>query len=121
MAAINQVTGVSIPMIGFRLDVFPTILVFGCQLFVVGRFLGRSAWTGALAIVVAFLLGALDLTADLNQASPFFDQFNFHLWASWTFPFGLMFFMALLYLVAERLQATSWRGRDAVSAWVAIA
>ncbi|MFI5287171.1 MAG: hypothetical protein ACHQ4F_12730 [Candidatus Dormibacteria bacterium] len=121
MAAINQVTGVSIPMIGFRLDVFPTILVFGCQLFVVGRFLGSSVWTGALAIVVAFLLGALDLTADLNQASPFFDQFNFHLWASWTFPFGLMFFMALLYLIAERLQATSWRGRDAVGAWVVIA
>ena len=111
----------SIPTIGFRLDVFPTILVLGCQLFVVARFLGRSAWSGALAIVVAFLLGALDLTADLNQASPFFDQFNFHLWASWTFPFGLMFFMALLYLIAERLQAASWRGSGALGSWVVIA
>jgi hypothetical protein len=121
MAAINQVTGVSIPVIGFRLDVFPTILVLGCQLFVVGRFLGRSARTGALAIIVAFLLGALDLTADLNQQSPFFDQFNFHLWGSWTFPFGLMFFMALIYLIAERLQAASWRGIDALGAWMVIA
>ena len=120
MAAINQVTGVSIPTIGFRLDVFPTILVLGCQLFAVGRFLGRSAWTGALAIVVAFLLGALDLTADLNQTSPFFDQFNFHLWASWTFPFGLIFLMALLALIAERLQAASWRGSGALGSWVVI-
>ena len=121
MAAINQVTGISIPTIGFRLNVFPTILVFGCQLFVVGRFLGRAAWTGALAIVVAFLLGALDLTADLNQASPFFDQFNFHLWASWTFPFGLTFFMALLYLIAERLPEAAWRGHGALGSWAVIA
>lgn len=121
MAAINQVTGISIPTIAFRLDIFPTILVLGCQLFVLGSFLGRSAWTGALAIVVTFLLGALDLTADLNQASPFFDQFNFHLWASWTFPFGLMFFMALLYLIAERLHTASWRGRAALGSWAVIA
>ncbi len=121
MAAINQVTGISIPTIGFRLNVFPTILVFGCQLFVVGRFLGQAAWTGALAIVVAFLLGALDLTADLNQASPFFDQFNFHLWASWTFPFGLTFFMPLLYLIAERLHGAAWRGRGVLGSWAVIA
>lgn len=121
MAATNQVTGVSIPMIAFRLDVFPTILVFGCQLFVMGRYLGRSAWTGALAIIVVFLLGPLDLTSDLNQASPFFSKFNFDLWASWTFPFGLMFFMALVYLIAERLQVASWRGRDALRAWALIA
>jgi hypothetical protein len=121
MAAINQVTGISIPTIGFRLDVFPTILVLGCQLFVVGRFLTQAAWTGALAIVVAFLLGTLDLTADLNRASPFFDQFSFHLWASWTFPFGLTFFMALLYLIAERLREASWRGRSVLGSWAAIA
>jgi len=122
MAAINQVTGVSIPVIAFRLDFLPTILMIGCQLFVVGRFIGRSAWVGALAIVVAFLLGPLDLTTDAAGAGapPFFDLFSFHLWASWTFPFGLTFFLALLYLIAERLQATTWRTSSDIRMWVVI-
>jgi hypothetical protein len=121
MAAINQVTGVSIPTIAFRLDFIPTILVIGCQLFVVGRLIGRSAWVGVLAIVVAFLLGPLDLTTDAAGATPFFDLFSFHLWASWTFPFGLMFFLALLYLIAERLQAASWRTSADIRSWALIA
>jgi hypothetical protein len=122
MAAINQVTGVSIPVIAFRLDFLPTILMIGCQLFVVGRFIGRSAWVGAVAIVVAFLLGPLDLTTDAAGAGapPFFDLFSFHLWASWTFPFGLTFFLALLYLIAERLQATTWRTSADIRTWVVI-
>jgi hypothetical protein len=120
MAAINQVTGVSIPVIAFRLDFLPTILMIGCQLFVVGRFIGRSAWVGVLAIVVAFLLGPLDLTTDAAGAPPFFDLFSFHLWASWTFPFGLTFFLALLYLIAERLQATTWRTSADIRTWVVI-
>ena len=123
MAAINQVTGVSIPVIAFRLDFIPTILLIGCQLFVVGRYIGRNAWVGVLAIVVAFLLGPLDLTTDAAGAGapPFFDLFSFHLWASWTFPFGLTFFLALLYLIAERLQATTWRTAADTRTWVVIA
>jgi hypothetical protein len=123
MAAINQVTNVSITTIAFRLDFVPTILVIGCQLFVVGRFIGRHAWVGVLAIVVAFFLGQLDLTADAAGpgASPFFDSFSFHLWASWTFPFGLTFFLALLYVTAERLQTSTWRTSSDIGSWVVIA
>ncbi len=122
MAAINQVTNISIPIIAFRLDFVPTIVVMGCQLFVVGRFIGRSAWVGVLAVVVAFLLGPLDLTTDTSGpgASPFFDSFSFHLWASWTFPFGLTFFLGLLYLIAQRLQATTWRTSSDIRSWVLI-
>jgi hypothetical protein len=121
MAAISQVTGVGIPTIAFRLDFIPTLLVLGCQLLLLGRFVGRSAWTGVLAIVVVFLLGPLDLTKDIDGQSPFFDQFNFHLWASWTFAFGLMFLLALLYLLTERLPYTSWRSGASVRAWSLIA
>jgi hypothetical protein len=121
MAAVSQVTGVGIPIIGFRLDFIPTLLVLGCQLMLLGRFVGRSAWTGVLAIVVVFLLGPLDLTKDLDGPSPFFDQFNFHLWASWTFAFGLMFLLALLYLLTERLRDSSWRSGASLRAWVLIA
>ena len=122
MAAINQVTNISIPIIAFRLDFVPTIVVMGCQLFVVGRFIGRSAWVGVLAVVVALLLGPLDLTTDTSGpgASPFFDSFSFHLWASWTFPFGLTFFLGLLYLIAQRLQATTWRTSSDIRSWVLI-
>jgi hypothetical protein len=121
MAAVSQVTGVSIPTIALRLDFIPTLLVLGCQLLVVGRLIGRSPWTGVLAIIVAFLLGPLDLTQDLLGQRPFFDEFNFHLWASWTFPFGLIFLLALLYLLAERLRAASWRSGQDFGAWVLVA
>jgi hypothetical protein len=121
MAAISQVTGVAIPTIAFRLDFMPTLLVVGCQLMLLGRLVGRSSWTGVLAIVVVFLLGPLDLTKDIDGPTPFFDAFNFHLWASWTFAFGLMFLFALLYLLTERLRDTSWRSTGAVSAWTLIA
>ncbi len=123
MAAINQVTNVAIPTIAFRFDFVPTILVIGCELFVVGRYISRRAWVGVLAVAVAFLLGQLDLTTDASGpgASPFFDSFSFHLWASWTFPFGLTFFFALLYLIAERLHATTWRSAADLRSWALIA
>ena len=73
MAAINQVTNLPIPTIAFRLDYVPTIIVLGCQLLAVGRFLGKSAWTGVLATAVFLLLGPLDLTTDVGGSTPFFD------------------------------------------------
>ncbi len=121
MAAVSQVTGVGIPTIAFRLDFMPTLLVLGCQLMLLGRFIGRSAWTGVIAIVVVFLLGPLDLTKDIDGPTPFFDAFNFHLWASWTFAFGLMFLLALMYLLTERLRDTSWRSGSSLRAWCLIA
>lgn len=121
MAAISQVTHLAIPVIALRLDYVPTMVVVGCQLLAVGRFIGRAAWTGVVAIVVVFLLGPLDLTTDTGGPTPFADRFNYHLWASWTFPFGLMFFLALLYLITERLQASTWRARGDLGSWVLIA
>lgn len=123
MAAVAQVTHTSLPIVAFRLDYVPTIVVIAIQLLAVGRWIGKSAWVGALAIVVFFLLGPLDLTTDAGglAASPSFDLFSYHLWASWTFAFGVMFFLALIYLVSERLQATTWRTPDAARAWLLIA
>jgi hypothetical protein len=120
MAAIAQVGHVSIPTIALRLDYAPTMVVLGCQLLMVGRFFTRAAWSGVIAIVVVFLLGPLDLTTDVGGSTPFFDRFSTHLWASWTFPFGLMFFLALLYLIGERLRATTWRTRDDLWSWIGI-
>jgi hypothetical protein len=118
MAAASQVTHTSIPIIGLRLDYVPTILVVACQLLVVGRFIGRSAWTGVIAIAIVFLLGPLSLTI---PPTSFGDNVFVHLWDSWTFPFSLMFLLALLYLITERLRATTWRARRDLASWALIA
>ncbi len=118
IAAASQVTHVPIAVIGLRLDYIPTIVVLACQLLIVGRYLGRSWWTGVAAVMVFFLLGPLDLT---TAASPFGDDVMVHLWDSWTFPFGMTFFLALLYFIIERVRSPSWRtGRD-VASWGLIA
>ena len=119
MAATSQVTRLPVSTIALRLDYVPTIVVVGCELLAVGRFVGRSAWTGAIAIGVVFLLGPLDLIASPN-GGPFGDSLLFNLWNSWTFPFGLMFFLALLYLITERLRANTWRTPGDISSWALI-
>ena len=119
IAAASQVTGVPIPVIGLRLDYIPTVLVVGCQLLVVGRLLSRSWWTGVTAILIIFLLGPLDLTSATK--TPFGDNVFIHLWDSWTFPFGMMFFLALLYLLAERLRVDTWRTPRDLGSWALIA
>ena len=123
IGAVSQVTHVALPIVAFRLDYVPTMVVLACQLLAVGRFITKSAWVGVIAIVVFFLLGPLDLTTDASglAASPFFDLFSYHLWASWTLAFGLMFFLALLYLVSELLQAQTWRTSGDWRAWLLVA
>jgi hypothetical protein len=120
MAAISQVTHLAIATVAFRLDYVPTMVVIGCQLLAVGRSLGRAAWAGVVAIAVFFLLGPLDLTTDPSGPTPFGDRFTYHLFGSWTFAFGVMFFLALLYLINERVQAATWRTRDDVRSWLLI-
>jgi hypothetical protein len=119
IAAASQVTHVSIPVIALRLDYLPTILVVGCQLLALGRLFGRAAQTGAIAVGILFLLGTLDLTVN-QTGSPFGDNVLIHLWDSWTFPFGLMFFLALLYLIQERLRADTWRTGSDLGSWALI-
>ncbi len=111
MAAVSQVTRVSISTIALRLEFVPTIVVLGCQLLALGRSMARSAWVGVLAIVAVFLLGPLDLTTN-GGGNPFAESFSYHLWTSWTFLFGLTFLLPLLHLINERLQMPTWRTRQ---------
>jgi hypothetical protein len=123
IAAVSQVTHISISVVALRLDYLTTMVVIGCELLAVSRYLARGAWTGVLAIVVVFLLGPLDLTTDASGLgpTPFVDLFSYHLWASWTFAYGLTFFLGLLFLISERLHAPTWRTRRDLGSWVAIA
>jgi hypothetical protein len=117
IAAASQVTHIPVPIIGLRLDYIPTIVVVGCQLLAVGHYIGRSWRTGVVALMLLLLLAPPDFSSNY-QASP--DIVFVHLWDSWTFPFGLTFMLALLYLVTERLRATSWRGSGDLRAWALI-
>jgi hypothetical protein len=117
IAAASQVTHIPVPIIGLRLDYVPTIVVVGCQLLAVGRYVGRSAWTGVIALGLLFLMGPPDLTSSYS-GSP--DGVFVHLWDSWTFPFGLTFMLALLYLITERLRASPERQRGDLRAWALI-
>jgi len=120
MAAVSEVTGVPIPVLALRLDYVPTVVVVACGLLAVGRLVSRAAWTGAIAIGILFLLGPFDFIAAANQ-TPYRDNVLVHLWDSWTFPFGMMFFLALIYLITERLRAATWRTPNDVRSWVLIA
>ncbi len=120
IAAASQVTHVSIPLIALRLDYVPTVLVVAIQLLAVGRYIGRSAWVGAIAVGIVFLLGPLDLIATANQTAAR-SNLVVHLWDSWTYPFGLMFFLGLLYLINERLRADTWRAPGDMRSWMLIA
>lgn len=120
MAAASQVTHLSIPTIALRMDYVPTIVVLACQLLAVGRFVGRAAWTGAIAIGVLLILGPLDLIAS-PKGGAFRDSVLINLWNSWTFPFGLLFFLALVYLITERLRANTWRTPSDLGSWTLIA
>jgi len=120
MAAVSQVTHLSIPIVALRLDFVPFILIIGCQLLMLGRALSGTAATGVIAIVVLFLLGPLDLTTDSTGGSPFFSVFGVDLSISWTFTFGVMFFIALLYLIGERLSAPAWHTRTDAGGWLIV-
>lgn len=123
LAAISQVTHIALSVVALRLDYITTFVVIGCQLLAVGRLFARTAWTGVVAIVVLFLLGPLDLTTDANGLgpTPFVDLISYHLWASWTFAFGLTFFIGLLFLISERLHGPATRAFSNMGSWALIA
>jgi hypothetical protein len=117
MAAVSQVTHLAIPMVALRLDFIPIAFVVACQLLMAGRAISGSAWTGVLAIVVVFLLGPLDLTTDTRAAPAFFSDLTGLLWGSWTFLFGLMFFLPLLCLTARVVRARATPRGFGVGFW----
>jgi hypothetical protein len=117
MAAVSQVTHLAIPMIALRLDFIPIAFVLGCQLLMAGRAISGSAWTGVLAIVVVFLLGPLDLTTDTRAAPAFFSVLSGQLWGSWTFLFGLIFFVPLLWVTARVVRPRTASGGFGAGFW----
>jgi len=101
VAAINQVTGVALSTVVLRLLPSTMLLVVALQLWSLGRSIGRSRWTGPVAVVL--LLVAEDINLDPTHTTVFhvnpFNQFSL----SPSFAFGVPFFLGLLELIRSRL------------------
>jgi hypothetical protein len=102
-AAINQVTGVVLSTVSFRLLPVTFTLLAALQLWSLGRSMGRSRLAGPLAVVIFFFIGAVNL----NPARPLILQGD-----SWgglsespTFAFGSVFLLALLSVMQHWLAA----------------
>ncbi len=106
-AAINQVTGVSLATVYFRLFPTATTLLVSLQLWCLGRAMGRPRSAGPLAVVIFFVLGAATLSP--AQAWPLEGNSLKFFWGSPTFAFGVVFLLALLSLMQRQLAS---RGTD---------
>ena len=99
-AAVADVTGLSLPLILFRLAVVPMTLLFLASMCVAARSLLRSAWVGPIAIALAMLVGDADVDP---QRWPFFGLFFTGFWISPSFLLGIALFIPPVAIVAGRL------------------
>jgi 4-amino-4-deoxy-L-arabinose transferase-like glycosyltransferase len=104
-AAINQVTGVPLATVFFRMLPTTMFLIAALQLWALGRSVGRSRWIGPLAAVL--LLVTQDVNLNPTQSQVFhidpFTQFPL----SPSFAFGIPFFLGALLLIQSRFAATT--------------
>jgi hypothetical protein len=107
LAAASQVTGLDLPLVFFRLFIFPLVVLSVLLLVVAGQSFARSAAVGLIAACIAFFIGELRLDAShtLLAHIPFFGLFFTYLFRSPSFLFGLVIFVPLITLLGERLTA----------------
>ncbi len=102
-AAINQVTGVALATVYFRLLPSAITLLVALQLCSLGRSMGRPRSAGVFAVVIFFVMEA----ATLNPTRSWPFEGDSLRWISEvpTFGFGVVFLLALLSLVQHWLGA----------------
>jgi hypothetical protein len=103
LAAVNQVTGIALPVLLLRLYFIQFSLLNAVQLYALGRVLGGRHAAGALAAAAVLLVGELDPFPTLT--APFQDYFI----NSPTTFLGMILFVPLALELGERLvQPGSW-------------
>jgi len=122
MAAVNQVTGISLPLIVLRLAPVPLAILLVLLLSAAGKVLSGRAWAGPLAAGLFVFVSEIDLdsrTASLHNVMPFLGGGPFiSLATSPTFVLGLVFFVPAVVLLAELLSGTGGPGGRGV--WVVL-
>jgi hypothetical protein len=105
LAAASEVTGLDLPLVFFRLFVFPLVVLSVLLMVVAGSSLTRSASVGLIGACLAFFVGELRLDASNSflAHTPFLGLFFTFLYRSPSFLLGLVFLVALIVLIGERL------------------
>jgi hypothetical protein len=120
MAAASQVTGLGIPLVFFRLFIFPLVVLLVIEFAVAGRNFAGSAYVGLIAAGLALFVGELrlDTTQTFSAQLPFLGLFFTFVFRSPSFLLGLVMFLPLITLLGERFDAGEQEARP--SDWLLI-
>jgi hypothetical protein len=119
LAAAAQVTGLSLPLLDFRLATLPLVLLAVLLYVTAGSSLTGSARIGILAAVLAFFVGEIQLQTNQDiPPVPFLGVFVTLLAESPSFLFGLPAFLALVVVVGDRVTSVE---RGSPGDWVILA
>jgi hypothetical protein len=111
LAAVSQLTGISLPTVLFRLYIVPLILDIVALLACAGRGIGGRRAVGLLAAGLFVFVGSMGL--DSHDVLMFANTAFFSLYASPSYVFGLVVFLAVLIVLHEQLS-----GFHGPSGWV---
>lgn len=101
-AAGAQITGLELEVVLNRFFGIFQLGLLSLQIFVLGRWVGRRAIVGGVAVALMLVAGELDL--DPDRVAPFLGQFLRSFMLSPSFAFGLSFLGALAILLWERIE-----------------
>src|SRR5205823_2638556 len=90
-AATRQVTGIDLPLIVFRLFLFPQIVLVVLEVCVAARLISHKAWVGPIA--GALILFANEINLNPNADSAFAGSFFLTTAWSSSFLLGIVFFI----------------------------
>jgi len=118
IAAASTVTGLPLALILFRLAIVPLVLLVVGQMVLAGRLFAGRAAVGVVAAALLLLVGEFD--PEPWYSFPFIGYLFLDVWLSPTFLVGLVFFIAAVVFIGERIGSaqsvrTGWRH------WLAIA
>jgi hypothetical protein len=119
MAAVSQVTGIDLSVVVMRLYMIPLLLLFGLQLVLLGRRVGRSLSLGFLAASLVLFFGELDVSRTTRFL--FDDSFFYWLLSSHTFLLGLVFFVPTILVLSDLVTSDGRSQRGRAGMWLLLA
>jgi hypothetical protein len=118
-AAISEVTGLSLPLVFFRLYLVPMVLLVALGLCEAGQAISRSRWVGPIAAGLALLVTEISL--DPHTGYSFANELADDVVSiSPSFLMGLMFFVPAVILLHELCVSPSQRHGRELGLWIVL-
>lgn len=118
MAAVSKTTGLSLPLLQFRLYHIFVLLLLAIQLYVLGTVIGKNRRIGLLTVTIILLVGEIDPFPKLQY--PFLYWFFTDLYLANNFLHVLVIFIPLIILIQSCINSStvdlSYKGN-----WILIA